>query len=218
MTQKARSRRSFRRRQPSLQPNDRVLIVCEGAKTEPNYFDSLWRSLRVSTIDVEIVPKGAVPITVVDEAVSRDRKNRRQSGKGGDIRYDKVWCVFDVEIPHENQSLLQALDMAKANGISVALSNPCFEYWILLHFERTGYSFNNCADVIRRLGNSIPNYKKGGDIYQRIKGMTDTAIQNAKSIEKQYPLEDPLVERNPYTQVYQLVEYLHNMAQKQYPT
>jgi hypothetical protein len=45
---------------------------------------------------------------------------------------DEVWCVFDVD---EHPKLAEARDQANANGIQLAVSNPCFELWLLLHFQ-----------------------------------------------------------------------------------
>ena len=221
-TTQKRAPRNPKRRKASASPNERVLIVCEGKKTEPNYFNSFWKSLqippllKVPAISVEVVGQGATPITVVKEAVNRKKENRRQAEKNGDIEYEQVWCVFDVEILHKNKSLRPALDKAKANKISVALSNPCFEYWTLLHFERNGSSFDDCEAVISRLGKYIRNYKKSDDVHSQIKDKTETAIENAKAIEKQHPSEDSRVKRNPSTEVYKLVKYLHDMAKKPY--
>ena len=48
------------------------------------------------------------------------------------LAYDAVWCVFDVD---EHPQIADARQMARANGIELAISNPCFELWLLLHFR-----------------------------------------------------------------------------------
>jgi len=67
-----------------------------------------------------------VPITVVQEAVRLKREAEKAAKKqsGSFLNYDEIWCVFDID---DHQKIPQALDQAKANGISVARSNSCFE-------------------------------------------------------------------------------------------
>jgi hypothetical protein len=44
---------------------------------------------------------------------------------------DEFWCVFDVEWPRNHPGLLEAVQQAQANGIYLAISNPCFELWLM---------------------------------------------------------------------------------------
>lgn len=67
---------------------------------------------------------GMVPLTLVQRA----RTDQRASTKD----FDEIWCVFDVDA-HPN--LAQAVNEARQSGISVAVSNPCFELWLILHYE-----------------------------------------------------------------------------------
>jgi hypothetical protein len=56
--------------------------------------------------------------------------------------------VFDVEWPKNHPNLFQAVDLARAHGIRLAVSNPCFELWLILHHQ--DYSrFADTADVER---------------------------------------------------------------------
>jgi RloB-like protein len=43
--------------------------------------------------------------------------------------------VFDVEWPRNHPGLEEAVKQAYANGIKLAVSNPCFESWLILHFQ-----------------------------------------------------------------------------------
>ena len=42
--------------------------------------------------------------------------------------------MFDVEWPHTHPGLLEAALVAMKHGIRLAVSNPCFELWLALHF------------------------------------------------------------------------------------
>jgi hypothetical protein len=51
--------------------------------------------------------------------------------------HDQVWCVFDRD---EHPNFAKAIDLADRHGINLAISNPCLELWVILHFEdQTAY-------------------------------------------------------------------------------
>ena len=63
-----RPEKRFARRGPTREPYDRVLIVCEGERTEPLYLGELADHYRLSTANFKVVGRGADPKTVVREA------------------------------------------------------------------------------------------------------------------------------------------------------
>lgn len=103
-------------------------MFCEGEASEPDYVSALKRLPHVrgnTSVDVEIDPAQGVPLTLVQRAVERSR----------DDEVDECWCVFDVEWPLNHPHLDQAIRLADEHGIRLAVSNPCFELWLILHFE-----------------------------------------------------------------------------------
>ena len=68
-----RSDRQIARRGPTREPYDRVLIVCEGERTEPLYLRELADHYRLSTANFKVVGRGADPKTVVREAMEQIR-------------------------------------------------------------------------------------------------------------------------------------------------
>ena len=217
MAGKARSKRELRRKKPIYAPKECTLIVCEGAATEPNYFDGFWRRLRIpwSLVDVEVVGEGAVPLTVVGRADSRRKQRQKEAGRSQVVEYDRVWCVVDVEAPRPHEKLSEALCKARDLRIDVALSNPCFEFWLLLHFEYTGKYFTG-KTVCRALKRHIPDYSKGQNIINAVYDLTEDAIRNAELIIRaQHHDPDDLTECNPSTHVHLLVKHLQKMASRQ---
>jgi hypothetical protein len=63
---RARHASTLRRKKPTRPPYDRILVVCEGKKTEPNYFDEIRIEARISAIHVRALPSrfGAQPSRV----------------------------------------------------------------------------------------------------------------------------------------------------------
>lgn len=213
MSPRKRSSQDLRRRKPYKEEQPTVLIICEGGKTEPSYFINLLRTLRISSATVEVCGKcGSTPKSIVDFAVSKNEK-RNQNSHLDPI--ERTWCVFDTEgYQNQHPHLLEAYEDALAKGFYVALSNPCFEYWFLLHYENTARPAHNCAEVIRQLKAYYPTYLKGDDeIFDEIYINTETAINRAKGfIRNRFNAEEP-IDKNPSTYVYLLVEFLKGISQ-----
>jgi hypothetical protein len=72
MNGRRRTAGSYARRGPVREPYDRVLIVCEGKKTEPYYFGGLRLHYRLSSANIEITPaNGTDPMSIVSFAEAR---------------------------------------------------------------------------------------------------------------------------------------------------
>lgn len=141
--------RSLKRMVAIRRPRKTIVVFCEGEKTEPQYLQALKqepsvRDMAAIDLRVEIGHGGDVPRTLVSLAVSaRDRATEEKD------EIDEFWCVFDVEQPKNHPGLGEARQRARANGINLAISNPCFELWLILHFQPHGGWLDN--DGARRL-------------------------------------------------------------------
>lgn len=195
-----RNSKSFKREIGTRgKPYQRILIVCEGEKTEPNYF----RQFRVTSADIEVVGKGYNTLSLVQEAIRLKRKARRD-----DEPFDQVWCVFDVDsFPPENVN--GAWQMAKKNSVRTALSNEAFELWFLLHFDyiTAAHSRDLYQEMLsQRLGKK---YKKNStQTYRDLYPMQARAIENAEKLIAQYHPRRPFHDK-PCTEVHQLVMELN---------
>lgn len=169
-----------------------IIVACEGEETEFNYFMSLkldFRNALVEPVKVEIYDsKGkADPLHVVERGIT-EREKRRKSNWDDDL--DEVWCVFDVEQENINRHIPEAVQIAHGEGLRLAISNPCFEYWYLLHFEKTGRVFANCDEVEREIKRKrrIPNYDKAMSVYPLLKPpKMDLALKNASELRHENP-------------------------------
>jgi len=153
-----RRRDDLQRRKWFAEPRTRVLICCEGEVTEPSYLDGLRRELQIRLVQIEVVPCGMNPKTLVDHAVEKKKGAERQARREKDdnLKYDEVWCVFDVDA---HQHVPDAKQKAAANNIKLAISNPCFELWLLLHFQdQTAYIERHPVQSACR--GHMPGYEK----------------------------------------------------------
>lgn len=214
---KGRPKRSFKRRPEHRSPIESILVVCEGKKTEKNYFEALITYLqlrRTQLYDIRVEGQGAVPITVVEKAiVLRDSRQTEAASSPVVEPYDHVWCVFDTEAPdNRHESLNRAYDLATHESLKIALSNPCFEYWYLCHFKKHSAPFGNNRALLRELKKHIKRYKKGDrKTFDVIKDSMENAIENAIQVIKERQYGADLRSANPSTSVHILVRKLMDM-------
>ena len=204
MNARRRAAGTYARRGPVREPYDRVLIVCEGKKTEPYYFTGLRLHYRLSSANIEIMPaNGTDPLSIVSFAKARL----------GD--YDRAFCVFDRD-GHQNYDAAVAKVAQCAEGQAgklVAITSwPCFEFWILLHFNYSTAPSNraggksSCERVISKLAAYLPGYHKGlKNIHDLLEPKTADAILNGKRLQRENARTDST---NPSTRVHELVQYL----------
>ena len=208
---KPRSARTYRRKEKVRESYDVVLIVCEGSKTEPEYFEGLKRAYRLSGANIKIVPgDGNDPVSIVKHALAEYRK-------GG---YDRAFCVFDRD-GHANY--YEALDRAassppgKKGRLEAVTSVPCFEIWVLLHFVYTTAPFavaggkSACEKVIEAVREHLPEYEKTmTDVFQKLQPNVDTAVTHAERLVQH---NRDTGSKNPATTVHELVKYLRNLTE-----
>ena len=210
---KARLAETHRREKAKQAPYERVLIVCEGMKTEPHYFRELRLALALHPANIVIEDKksGLDPKSLVAFAIETFKKDKD---------FDHVFCVFDKD---KHISYNAALDKIRATRLTGGAtlhpitSVPCFEIWLLLHFTYTTRPFStagsdsNCAlviDVLDRKGH-IRGYEKGSEgIFEAISDKLEKAIRNTKKLEEFHKTSQT---DNPSTKVHHLVQYLKSL-------
>lgn len=129
-----RSAPHLSRRGPIREPKRRFVLYCEGSNAERDYFDALRGSWNATLIDVEIIGGVGVPQTVTEKAIAKLKDIQRQMRKERNSfeKKDEVWAVFDRD---ENPNYDKSVERCEAVGVRVARSNPCFELWLILHFQ-----------------------------------------------------------------------------------
>ena len=101
-----------------------------------------------------------------------------------DAEIDEFWCVFDVEWPRNHPGLEEAIQQAHANGIELAISNPCFELWLILHFrDHTAWLDN---DEARRLRRQLDGSSNKGLLAARYMPFTADAARRAARLAKRH--------------------------------
>lgn len=109
---------------PARTEHPMILIVCQGERTEVDYFNLF----ELATATIKTASKAYDPEKLVDYA-----RTLREQATADDRPYEQVWCVFDKD-DSSAQQVHASLSQAKAANVRVAFSNQAFEYWLLLHF------------------------------------------------------------------------------------
>lgn len=196
----------------------RMLLVCEGKKTEPIYFQDMVNDLGVARL-VEIGKNdGSSPDQVVRRAVELFDEELRS----GDA-FDDVFCVFDRDAHERFDDAVSNLKQCQAEGkpLHGVVSVPCFEFWLLLHFGYTSKPFaakgpksvGNVVVSALKKHNGFEKYDKGmKGVYRMLKPQLDEAIRHAQRLLAEQAHEGAFA--NPSTQVHELVERIRALVRR----
>ena len=190
----------------------RFLIVCEGTKTEPHYFEALIKNYISTVREVTIEGEGRATVALVDRTLEIKQELERKNA----MSFDRVWVVFDKD---DFDDFNDAIKKANELGFHSAWTNEAFELWYYLHFECLDTGIGR-ADYIKKLeeafkeklGDSHFEYKKGNpDIYSLLQqyGREDLAKRFAQQLRGLYTGTDYAAHK-PCTMVDKLVEELEH--------
>lgn len=185
----------------------RIIIFCEG-KTEKYYFDYFAEIIKKNKYtDVEVVLETAngnaqTVLNCANEFLAVEEHNQKFNNYG-------KYLAFDCDDPPDIQAVVLA-----AAGYELLISNYLFETWLLMHFEDVEEKISK-GEIYRRLSYHLQDvYSKGhkGKTREIVRnGNIEKAIDNARTLEKQYVAEGKSIfsnikDMNPFTSVYKLIE------------
>lgn len=186
------------------------LIVCEGKKTEPNYFNGLKKKINEkygNKVDV-LIPNIDIKGTGMNTTslVKYTQKTVNHANKV----YGQVWVVFDKD-DYNDEQFNSAIDNCNYN---VAWSNPNFELWLLAHFKKVS-RYVSKDDVLQDLNKEfqkkgLGDYTKNDtDIFDKVtsEGKLHTAIKNCEYMEE-LNKDGQASQRNPMTKAHKIVDGL----------
>jgi len=194
------------------------LIICEGAKTEPNYFEAIKKRLPPGVMEyIEIDGEGRNTLNLIEEV---EKIRQRRESQNIFKKFDHTWAVFDRDsFPADNfdNAIHKAQELKRK--IDCAWSNEAFELWYLLHLEfvhtplsRKDYGPKIEKWLTQRSGKKIKYEKNRPDMYALLQkyGNEDQAVKWAKKLDESYD-GAKYSTHNPCTKVYLLVEQLNQL-------
>lgn len=192
------------------------LIVCEGEKTEPNYFKSFKTNVKSFVYTIDTLGEGTNTKDLVRKTIiARDKSSQK---------YDSVWAVFDKDSFSPN-NFNSAISLAVNNNVKVGWTNEAFELWYLLHFQyrNTAMLRNDYKSAIEEEVNAkivaISKSKKPKKfVYQKNSkdmfavlekyGNQQQAIKNAEKLIANHSCTNYAI-HNPCTRIHLLVQELN---------
>ena len=182
--QQHRAEQKLARRKGNRKGLPAILIVCEGRETEPNYIEGLCEHLGVNMAAVTIV-RG-------DNATRPpDLVRRAQKLFTSDGGYDRVYVVCDGDAGGltEARTLAQKPLRNRARDsttVEVIANDPCFEFWLLLHFEYSS-RLGTANETIARLRRFEPGYSKSDPrLFDLMATGLDTACRHAANLRAEH--------------------------------
>jgi hypothetical protein len=208
----------YRGKRVKVSFNKRGLILCEG-QTEENYFKGLLSQekhrRKFASIDVEIFkPKDNSPVGLVTRAKEKIKEAKREKNP-----YDFIWVIFDKD---GHARIPDAFEIARKSNpeIQIAFTIPCFEYFVLLHFEKTAKPYMKCDDVISQIKKQgyIPDYEKSANIFQLLLPNMNQGVENSKWIVEQFQGEidkgKQIYNLSAYTNIHDLICDLYSQIEE----
>ncbi|WP_315317340.1 RloB family protein [Segatella oris] len=203
----------------------RFLIVCEGKKTEPNYFRALIDDCKSQNNGAKIDRQRTKVslVTKIDEGaggtgklVEKAKKLKDEYKRKKQIHFDRVWLVFDKD---EFMDFNKAIADAKKEKMNCAWSNGAFELWFLLHFQN-GFE-GKCKDYVNKIESILKkklkktdfSYEKNDEGFYQIlqeHGDEEQAIKRAQKLRENRGKKKNYAAHNPRTEVDLLVDELRH--------
>ena len=205
------------------------LVVCEDENTEPYYFgkyvelfQEIWPR---ETVYLKAVGTGRNSLGVVKQAVIERERLKREAEKS----VDQVWAVFDkddLDLSKGNrENFEEAFEMGAREHVHIALSNECFELWLLLHYQEVDATTPiPRKELYGQLENAIQAIR--GDEFQYAHGNREVVDEvwksgdKTKAMERARQLEDyhlnarhSWLEANPCTLMHKLVKELDELRE-----
>ena len=178
----------------------RTIIFCEG-ETEQYYFEMLKRKYNAKSVEPQCVKTqvGACSaVQLVNYAVAYTSRKK----------FDSIYVIYDRDDLKDEQ-VIDALKLAKENGIITIYSNVCFELWVLLHYV-TVNSYMNRKELYGKLKECMKldcSYRsiKGEKVSDYLFDLVATALKNANQLSNDSNTAKN-INCNPYTNIHHYIK------------
>ncbi len=175
-----RKKRPIDRRVESLRDTRLLIIATEGRITEKHYF-AQFHNQRVQ---VKVIPTGEDNKSSPEYVLERLKHFRQEHELEID---DELWLMIDVDRWQEKK-LKKVTKEAKDCGFQLAISNPCFETWLLCHYILPSVTAASCQKITEQLEKELKQvhnsgYNKANLKTEVFKPYIEQALQNAKQLD-----------------------------------
>lgn len=199
----SREPRSLSRdRYPSQFRDDRIFLIACDDRYAPKQYFQFFEMRRITIVVAAAEDNRSAPQHALDRL--REKRSRMNLEK-----HDECWLVLDtdhhLEQNHRPNFIRLILD-AENEGVKVALSRPCFEFWLLLHHvdEITASTLVECSDVENSIRSVVGQYNKTNLKREHfINGSVEAATLRAERLDLTVP--GGHLPEAPTTRIYKLI-------------
>lgn len=175
MSLTSRKKRPLNRTIPHLRDTKLVIIATEGSVTEKQYFEMFGNvKLQIKVIPTPKEDTKSAPKYVLERL--NYFKKEYQLNKD-----DELWLMIDVD-DWKQEALSQVCLECRQKGYFLAISNPCFELWLYLHFSEDLSKISSCKDIELTLRNHLGSYSKTNLDINKYKPYILKAITRARNL------------------------------------
>ena len=185
-----------------------LLLVCEGRnKTERKYFSHY--KVRELPYRLEIKDSEATDVMGMARRAATLYKEYQMDPAIGDLAY----CLIDLNLRRDKyDAYLKA--QQRYPQIRFIVSNPCFEIWLLYYFTENPKAGSSSQAVKEQIKKYVPGYNEAMDVYTQcnLKDKYAVAVNRSEKKNAFYGKDKILVDRNPYTEVQDLIVILKKLT------
>ena len=184
-----------KRSQGKKKRNKKICIATEGEVHEKIYFEGM-KKFTNDTILLEVIASNdgnSSPCKILNSLLDCSKEIRKY--------HDELWLVVDVDRWVSDGKLKKVVQTCLENNISLGISNPCFEIWLILHFQEADPSMKR-GDYKKALSEALPPNTKKYDA-ENYMPFVDIAIERARVLDKNPKAKWP---QDRGTHIYRLVE------------
>lgn len=165
------SRKKFQRTKPTKSYRKIFHVFTEGNKTEPIYFEIFKSYLKIQ-IKTHLSNNKNTAKQIL-------QKVKKFISKEKPLKIDEIWVMLDVDknCKQDLHDIKEWCNKRQKRGL--ALSNPKFEYWLLLHFDK-GDDIRSPEAIDKRLEKYLPNFSKNNLNLKKLEYAIPTAIRYSK--------------------------------------
>lgn len=183
----------------SLDPKITYWLIFEGSKTEIDYFEGIENNRKelniYDLVELKILERRpgdgkSHPKHLVDGAIEALEKETIELDDG-----DEIWLIFDRDCNNvKKYQYEKIIEICKEKSFQIAITNPTFEFWLLLHFKniRENYDEKKLLEneksgkrrfLERVLSDKAKGYNKKKLNFEKFKKSIPLAISQSKDFE-----------------------------------
>lgn len=163
----------------TIPPKQRVVVITEGRSTEPAYLSQLGKLLEGYIFTVVAQNGQSAPAHLVKKITAELKESPLSKN-------DRAWIIYDADAwSQEHHLVVERWKNADARH-SLGISNPAFEYWLLLHFEN-GTGRSTATEIQNALTKHLPHHSKTNLGFTLTAALLDTALAHAITRAKHHP-------------------------------